>query len=526
MSFSGGSGADRGDRERIPAVEPAPHEFSGNLIFTDDGLDPFYAFDAAVKAGDGSRKATVRVDGVCYDVTLYYQESGLKAWDDPSFELETVREYRLKFEAQDEVGERSGTFHVQPRWPDMESKDPDKPDPSTPEITGVNVRVDGSNLPIETYPRLLREAASAVDVNPSYFTAEKVHEYSNIFAYELYVRIDRERSERLIGMNGPIRRIFEHVESADGFRELREDDREVSGYHHRVTVSSDGASRLLAGHGYGKRVKHYHPEHPREDPEDELYHPKVGVSLQPNVNDGGSVSWDARRDLKQELDEFLVNLLDWGGLPTRANSGVYQSDAYFRASESSRRLRLSGDPTPELKRKQESVVIDGLTANPELNDSDREVLEVVTDGGRSDVLGVAEETGFSKRTVYRVVNRLSEILRVDGGRVGFVSEFLQETVRDTLRQARDAIERDGVSPEEPDPFSRWANAHGVEVDDPNDDRLVLRFGELPEGTDLTSVLERGLRKWVDAGREASRFRFALVAFRQNGQGGYRDPALR
>lgn len=73
---------------------------------------------------------------------------------------------------------------------------------------------------------------SALDVNPSYFT--DIHPFSNIWQYEYYVRVMRERAQIITGKNGPLRNIFEHVESEGSFRELREDDEKLTGYHHRV----------------------------------------------------------------------------------------------------------------------------------------------------------------------------------------------------------------------------------------------------------------------------------------------------
>lgn len=526
-------GTDRTDRNtdrdaddvdadgRVTAIDPVPHEFSGNLIFTSDGLTPFFAFDRAVKDADGSDTATIRFDGDLFDVTLYYQQSGLKPPDDPDFDfrLESVREFRIKFEERAEPGQRSGTFHIAPRWPDMESEG-DRPTPSDTGITGVNIRVDGSNLPVDAYPQLLRRSARAFDVNPSYFEQGKIHPNSNIFAFEFYARIDRDRSDKVVGSGGPLRRIFEHVDSTGGFRELREDDRDVSGYHHRVKVDSSGAAKLVPGHGYGKKIKHYHPEHPRSDPSDPLYHPKVGVSLQTNITAGGSVPWSDRDDLRRECDELLLNVLSWAGIPTRADGDVFVPDAYFGVMESTRSRRLIDDPTPAIKRKQETVVVDGLTANPDLNESDRDTLVAMTDGGTSTPDDLADETGYSKRTVYRVIDRLEDVLRTRGGRVEFVSEYLADTVRSTLSDAKDAIERDGQSGES-SAFQQWANAHGVEVSDPDDARLQLRFGRVPD--DVKDVLRAGFRAWKQSGRNPRRFQYGKARWNADGRANYRVP---
>ena len=135
-----------------PVIDPTPHEFDGNLIFTEHELLTYFALDRRVKDNGGSASATVRHEGDVFDATLSYQRSGLKPRDGPNFRLETVREFRIRLEARDGVGERKASYHVAPRWPNMESKG-DAPNPSTPNIVGVTVRCDGSNLSLDAYRR-------------------------------------------------------------------------------------------------------------------------------------------------------------------------------------------------------------------------------------------------------------------------------------------------------------------------------------------------------------------------------------
>jgi len=498
---------------------------SANLVFTADGLSPFYALDATVKDAGGSDSAVITVDGDRYELTLYYQESGLKPWDNPEFRIETVREFRIKFqEAGDGVDERGGTFHISPRWPNMESKG-DSPNPSTPDIVGVNVRVDGSNIRLGDYPEFLRRAAEAFGIEAGYFADSKVHGYSNIVQYEKYVRVDRDKSQEIVGRGGPFEQIFEYVETEADFRELREDNRDIQGYHHRVKFDSAGAGVLLSGHRYGKKVKHYHPEHPRDNPDSPLYHPKVGVSLQQNLT-SETVRWSDRDELTHELDELLINLLSWAGLSTRAG-GTYVSDAYFTATDSVHEIRLVDNPLPELKRKQETTVVDGLTANPDLNESDREVLELMADGGRVPVDELAGEADYSKRTVYRVLDRLDELLSAQNGTVRFASDFIRRTVRTTLSEVKDTLTSAGGSDgDSVSPFQKWANAHGVEVDDSEGARLVLRFGRVPATEDMKRVLKEGLRAWVASGRNGRRFNVGKAEYRQSGYANIRCPIFR
>ena len=487
-----------------PILDPSPHEFSGNLIFTEYELSPHLPLNRQVQKSGWSVSTSVRYAGETYDVTLTCQQSGLKPRDDPDFHPETVREFRISMNARDDVGERKASYHVAPRWPDMESKG-DSPDPSSPNIVGVNVRAQGSNLPLNAYPALLQRAADALKLDPAYF--RDLHPDSNIFAFERYVRIRREKSSKVVGMDSPMQRIFEHVAGEGTFRELREDDRGgVEGYHHRVTMDSEGVAALVPEHSMGKKLKHYHPEHPREDPNDPLYHPKVGVSLQPNLNSGQSVAWSDRDDLRRELDETLVNLLLWAGLPTRVDSSVYVEDAYFGLSESNRPLTLIDDPTPEIRREQDAFV-SSLPVDPDLTTSDRDVLEAVVDGGRP-VDEVKDETGWSKRTVYRVLERLDDLLSLRGGTVRFASEYLGDAVRSALSDTLDVLRRDTNTEGQSSAFTAWKRRYGVEVEDPADAHLQLRFGRIPG--DVIDACRDGWQAWVKSGRDPRRFKTARV----------------
>ena len=437
-------------------LAPAPHELGANLIFTEHDLAPYFALDSLVKDADGSASARFRFDGERYEATLSYQTSGFAPRDHEDFRLDTVREFRVRVEAQDGTGERKASFLVSPRWPGMETTDGEPV--STPDIEGVNVRTQGSNLPLDAYPDLLRQATAGLDVNAGYF--DRIHAYSNIFAFERYVRIDRSKSGKVVGSNSPMQRLFEHVGGDAKFRELREDDRGIEGYHHRTVIDSAGAAKLIDGHSIGKKVKHYHPKHVRDDPDDPLFHPKLGVSLQRDANADGSVPWSNRADVVRELDELLLNLLSWAGLPVRADESVYVAD---------------GGRTPE---------------------------------------EIAAEVGCSKRTIYRVVDRLSGILSRRNGAVAFTSDYLADAIQRALGDVADALDKDGDSSGDGSAFDAWRHRYGVEWEDPPDARLQLRIGRVPE--DVKAILREGYQAWIEAGRNPRRFDTAKFRYQKDG----------
>lgn len=141
---------------------------------------------------------------------------------------------------------------------------------------------------------------------------------------------------------------------------------------------------------------------------------------------------------------------------------MYVPDAVFEARETKRTRTLIDDPTPEIRREQEAIVIEGVTANPDLNPSDTEVLQTVVDGGRDlhSPKTLADKTGWSVRTIYRVLGRLSDILTNEAGSVRFASDYLANVVRDALRDAMNALSAENETSgckSASNAFTRWKN---------------------------------------------------------------------
>lgn len=488
-------------------IKPAPHEFGGHLIYASHGLSPYYAMDSRIKEGGGSVSANIRIDGEPWSVTLSYQDSSLLPWDAEQYELDTVKQFKLSFRMQDEVGKRGGVAQIAPRWPDQKSE-AGCDDPSTPgDLVGIDAHVQGSNIELEEYPKLLQRAFEALDLNVSYVTDP--HEYSSIYKFERYLRIERDATERIICSGGAIERVFEAASNEGKFRELREDDGKIEGYHHRVGTDSRAAADLIDGHHLAKRVKHYHPEHPRKDPSDPLYHPKLGARLFKKQNADGSVKWSSRNSLERELDESVLNIAHWAGLRVDP-AGPFVTDEYFGATECSDRRSIVDDPTPEIRREQDAVVAGHMMS---MTESDQDAMEVMADGGVPTVEELAAEAGWSKRTIYRVLDRLDDVLSLQNGDVRFLSEHLEQRVRDSIGAAKRAVDHDTDAGESS--WSRWRNRFGVDVDD-RGARLVMRFGRVGDALDLREALKDGLRAWRKAGRDPAAYRKAQIEFERDG----------
>lgn len=197
----------------------------------------------------------------------------------------------------------------------------------------------------------------------------------------------------------------------EGYRKHVADDTETSGYSHTATVGPKRASELVDQHHLPEEFKHY---------------------------------------LARELDEALLNLLQWEGYPITDDEldeddrdggdppggyGPFVEDEYFEANTSRRQRRLLDDPTPELQSKQESLiarhVVDGF------EDSDEDLLAtLVADGGEVSPDDIADEHGWHIETVYRAVQRLEDLVEHHYGELSLRSHHIAQQVYEHVQAAQ------------------------------------------------------------------------------------------
>lgn len=532
-----------------PVVATAPHEFDAHLIFgnqpgadgpADHGLAPYFAFLSLIRQNGGSKRYSINFRGLEVSGSLYYQESGIEEIRHPDADdLGTVIEPRISWEVIDEddpVGERSGNFHVRPRAPDMIDEDGDRV--SVPDdLVGIDVRAQGSNLDPGRYLSLFRAIAADLGVASRYF--EEVHPYSNVQDLARYVRVDRDESGPVHAVDGVLARIGNLLANdREGYRKHVADDTEAPGFYHTATVGSKRAAELVEGHRFAKECKHYLPRHPESfDESHPLFHPKVEVAFQASRNDDGSVPWSDLDGLDREIDETLINLLRWVGLPVDDEnqggpgpslSDVYVPDQYFRAETDHRPLTLTPDPTPSMKNQQEGVVIHHLRDG--LADSDLAVIEqLVADGGQHSPRDLSDETGYHLDTVYRALKRIDELVEHTYGDVALRTPFIAEQLVDAVERAEDAVATAvetgadalafAAEELESSALVRWLRSYNVDVESDREGRLKLRMGRAP-GSSMDAIrgaLEKGLDAWIGAGRDRQRFRSATVVVNVAGQ---------
>lgn len=498
---------------------PAPHEIGANLIYAEHGLTPYYALDSVVKKNGGSKQATFNLNGEEWIVKLGYDDSNLKAWDSDDFDIENVREYKFYIEAlDDDVGERSGTIRLSPRAPFIESKDGSADTSFPDDLEGINAHVQASNIQLDEYPHLIWLAADALDINSKYF--DELHSYSNIYTFELYARVLRSMSSPIYGMGSPMARIFQFIDGFGEYRELREDNRKIEGYHYRVRLDSGGSAGLIPGHSLGKQIKHYHPKHPRNAETDPLYHPKLGVAFKSNLNTDGAVAWSDRHELRKELKETLINVLHWSGLPVQPNGKTYRRDAYFVPDDAADSLTLIEDPT-EKEHEQLAEALAVLHGDPDddadtgLNPTEEKAAKVLADGGTQDVSALAEQIGKSKRTVYRILESLADVVTNRAGTVSFASDFLRSQFQNLLTGASKTMKKDSDSGGG-SAWSAYLAKYGPEVSELPGDSVELDFGHVDSDVDMRAVLRKGLQAWIRSGRKRKNFLYGIARWIQDG----------
>ncbi len=499
------------------------HEFDAFFNFDEYGLKPYYALTSFRKkhdwVADGKPSTTFELDGEEWAAVLDYDDQPILPWSDPSYTLETAYLYRVYVVCMDETYDdesadasqrvKGGTFTAYPRWPDMKKRDEE-----TGAISKVNgymdlgrpyltVRAQASNIDFGKYPDLTSEAFAAFGVPRRYFADP--HESSNVNDAAVYVRPKRDVSGPIYAADGPIARIHQLLESdRSGYRKHVEDNRERPGDQVTTMVDSERAAKLVPGHKIGKEVKHYYMRNPDNYSPDQFgWHPKLEVSFQTSITDE-TVYWDREDALdiqqcRRELEEILMNVLDWAGLDVTGGD-EYHDDAYFDPERRKRRaLKLVDCPLPEIESEQENAV---MRLWGDMNGSDREVTELLlTDGGEISPKDAAEKTGYSYRTIQRVVDRLEGFVRHTYGKLEIESDFAAQEMLKRVRSAEEQFRRtigatamqvaEDASGFECGPFDRFKRSYEVGVRETDErSRKLLQVRYTPDNRDEALEIAR------------------------------------
>ena len=528
---------DSGSNDSLLAVEPFAHEFRANMLF-DGGLGPYFAADRQVKVGDGEFVAGFEFDDREWEVRLQYKPCGLVHPGDQTpagteFRLESVKEYVLRIKTGVVgMGARKITAVMSPRWTGLEGErnDGSRKQIPVPEDfgEGVNLQLQGSNIPFADYEPLIREAADAVGISRDYF--DDPHPSSNIQDAERAVRIIEGESGPVHARTGPIAELGHLLENdREGFRKLVQQDtdfdgEQVPGFYHTVTLGPKRVRAVFPDHDFPREIKHYTSREAKRLPDSSpLSHPKVGVSYQVNRWDE-TLYLDELDELERQLDQTLHSVLAEAGISLHQGaSGPYIEDPYWTPEN---RQIPEGWLYPldlsSIKHEQESVVVKYLADGGFSPIQEDALATLVQDGGEIAPKEIAEDGGWHPDSVRRALRKMEELVDREYGSVALRSPYIAELLYSTIEQARSWTERaiaagakvlesaDRGLDESTSALIAWASSLGIDLS--THGQPEIEFGELDFDDSrearqhIRRILREGFDLWVDSGREPAKFR--------------------
>lgn len=523
-------------------VEPATHEADVTLYYAPvdahpnalldySGLDPYWAVSTLLLSdvSGGYHEIDVQLDGEAATIRLTYSKSGFRPAPDHDVDADRLYEFDVNVQLE---GERKVNYNLSPRFDGQRKTDGELAslpwEYYEPEA-GVAVRAQSSNIQLDALPRLLpralQELAESLDTSLYHGYYQRPFA-GRLTALERYVRYRRELQETLIGTGGIMDRFASHLSDRAGTAGSREwDNEEVRGHYHTIAFDSTAASLLVDAHEFGGQLKSYLPREPESfEPEDPLYHPKLGSKYLAGRSERGAVEWSERHGVVDELDERLLSVLSWSEITVQAGGTTYVADDHFTAGSTESPVPLHRDPLPDLDAREDLLLVDALQ---DMTPTHRDMAqELVADGGR-EVGQLADDVDASESTVYRFLGLMEGVVQSDNGFVEWTSESIRRKLQgvvDDLDETLDAAtERIGrlVDLDQfqraSSAFEEWLADNAAEFRQPSSEggRPVLevdreltrraRWSDLPS---VQAVLEAMLDAWASDGRDPGELRRA------------------
>jgi hypothetical protein len=411
-------------------IRPHVHESKAYLHFGENGLSPYWTLrNFVIHELDGHGEVTTEIDGEPWHVEIGYSDSAIAPRPSDSIQRDVLRDWELHLEGP---GEAKAHFQIRARYDDMRGPDGDSKSIPWPGGEGLDIFAQSSNVSLDRVPWLLRKAIGAladdagVDINASYLRQPLPS--SNITTVEYYVRLRRQYAMKLVRSDGVMYRLMMLLAEEEGIEWIyKADNTEIVGHRHAFDLPPSALEELGPDLSAGCRLKTYHPKHVRseETDDDPLSSPKYGVAFHRSI-DGESRPWNERDELRRELEDILVNTLEWADVPTEPDPTTYVSDTHFDVEASEVDVGRRSDPTPALEAQQESMLLHVLD---DLTPTGKDVLEeVATDGGRKHYRDLAKATDSSVSTIYRVLDEMNEVVKSDRGMVKFTSEKIRQEI--------------------------------------------------------------------------------------------------
>lgn len=506
-------------------IRPHVHESKVYLHFGEHGLSPYWVLrNLVVKEFDGYGEVTTEIDGQVWHIDIGYSPSGIAPRPSDSVENDVLRDWELHL---DGPGEAKAHYHIRARYDDMRGPDGEQKSLPWPGGEGLDVLAQSSNISLDRVPWLLRQGINALadtvdlDINGSYL--RKPLPSSNIVTVEYYIRLMRQYAQKLVRNDGVFYRIMHLLAEETGVEWLyKADNTDIVGHRHAFELPPRAVSELGPDLSAGIRLKAYHPKHVRseETDDDPLSSPKYGVAFHKSI-DGSSRAWSDRDDLRHELEDILVNTLEWADIPTEPDLTTYVEDDHFQVEASDVDVGRRSDPTPALEVEQEVMLLRVLD---DITPTGKEVLkQVATDGG-THYHDLADSTDSSVSTIYRILDEMEEVVKSDVGMVKFTSEKIRQEIMgmvDRLNDMKDStadriaeLANIDLRSRADSALEKWMATYGARLVNARggDEAQTIRFdallSELRSLSEphIEEVLEAGLGAWTSTGRDALVFR--------------------
>ncbi|QZA89491.1 hypothetical protein K0C01_04980 [Salinarchaeum sp. IM2453] len=462
------------------------HEFRAHLLFADpnDKLSPYHGlrrqFNDEYFEYWYDEEDHVWIEDVCGDDWIIndskkaYWNGGIAAEDEG---YDTYDEYQIAIYADDDMAEektRKATLQFRPSVPDATKPDGSRIQSMPEDLPyGIRVQVNSSNVALEEIVPLIQAVADRLGLQQHYFASGKIHEWSRVYSFAVYVRLLREISEeKIVGAGKLLDRLTAFGRSRKGSRGmLKWDNEEIMGHYTAVTLCQSSWSKLIPGRMAGMRLKSYHMKNPEKATREATSHPKLELQYTTdNEYTDEYVSWEDVDQLKKQLEETLLNCLQWADVNLDPANESFVEDAYFDPQENDRDedLDLLADPMEQVQEHEENIATLQL-AQADLSDGEEEVVKAMSDGGQMHYEKLAEIADVSKSTVYRAIEKIDTIIEQVDGKIGLADEYIKDRIQDfytaianwsdKVGQTAEDIVNNAIHAPEGSPFAKWIKTY-------------------------------------------------------------------
>jgi len=524
-----------------PIIEPQTHEIGAKLLFDGgaDGMASYFGivsqFDNCMGDDDiGSFQAVGETWQLNHDEEkVKYWEGQIATRDDDAGEA--YYEYNIGVVADDELGRKRVNFQFRPSLPDACHVDSGEQIGSMPEDLpeGVRVQVDSANVPRSELLSVLQGLADAMGVNPVYFAESRLHDWSRVYNYAMYVRVLRAVSERrLVNQTGLLERLATFTSQRRGRGEYKWDNEEIMGHRNAVTLNETALNKLLPDQTVGKIAKVYHMKNPEAvaSKDSPTSHPKFEVQFSSEYSEEATVDWADVPQLETELDEYLICQLDWADLAPTADAEWVVPDEYWDPEDTDRPVTVYPDPLHDLQEVEEGLAVHHMV-NEDASDGERAVLQALADGGEMRYDDLAQESGTSSSTVYRAVERFGDVVEKAQGMIQFADDVIREKFEELfgyLEDAADWVDRgiDHIHESEKviagdSPLASWARRYGASLTEGRDSLDVDFQAGVYSKYEIQKILRAGYSAARQTGPNAAdKMLKAVIHYRDRDDGDF------